>query len=118
MRLNGIISQHEFQESINQINLNISYKKTAKILIIVFAFGLIVGPICFIIEKLKPINFHLYMFRISRDIGLVLIIFVFIISVFGCMLLHSRRNNRMRKAIAEESKKYSSRLPIPCIVGD
>jgi len=34
--------------------------------------------------------------------------------VIGCIITQSRRVARVRQAIAEESMKYSSRLPIPC----
>ncbi|CAM4824215.1 unnamed protein product [Rotaria magnacalcarata] len=85
IHLNGIISQHEFQESIHKINGRISANKILMILGICFGLCMIAGIIFFIIGGITNVN-----------------------------SLQWRRVARMRQAVTEESMKYSSRSPIPC----
>ncbi|CAF3468665.1 unnamed protein product [Rotaria socialis] len=93
IHLNGIISQHEFQESINKINA---------------------GMIFFIIGGIANVNSREYRFPVLIGVGIALTTFGSLFFAFGCCAVQWRRVARMRQAITEESMKYSSRSPIPC----
>jgi hypothetical protein len=46
--------------------------------------------------------------------GIIVPIFGSILFSIGCFITQFRRAARIRRAIAEESMRYSSRSPIPC----
>ncbi|CAM2721868.1 unnamed protein product [Rotaria socialis] len=114
IHLNGIISQHEFQESINKINGRISSNKILMILGICFALCIIAGMIFFIIGGIANVNSREYRFPVLIGVGIALTTFGSLFFAFGCCAVQWRRVARMRQAITEESMKYSSRSPIPC----
>jgi len=114
IHLNGIISQNEFQESINKINRTISSNKLLILLGIVFGACVIGGMICFIVGGITTANSRTFGFPALVGAGIGMTSLGSLIFGIGCCLIQSRRSTRMRQAIAEESKKYSSKSPTPC----
>ncbi|CAF2992297.1 unnamed protein product [Rotaria sp. Silwood2] len=103
IHLNGIISKEDFHKSISKINHTISSNKILICLSIIFCLSIIGGIM---------LLYHLsYEFR---TIGIIVIISGSILFGIGWYTIKLRRIRRMRHAIAEESKIYSSRSPIPC----
>ncbi|CAF0747310.1 unnamed protein product [Adineta steineri] len=80
LELRGIISESEYQESINKINRAIQVNKVLTIFCTI-VMCTVIGTICSIIALLR---------------------------------IKSKRMERLKEAVAEESSKYSSRSPIPC----
>jgi hypothetical protein len=114
VRLNGIISQDEFRESINRINHSISSNRILIILIIVFGLMMIGGIICFIVGGVTASNSVRSGFSPLYGVGIALTALGSIFFVVGCIITQIRRAGQIRQAIAEESMKYSSRSPTPC----
>jgi uncharacterized membrane protein len=113
IHLNGIISQQEYQESINKINRAISSNKIFLIVGSIFCLSFIVGIILFIVGGVVAAYSSTYKYSlISFGIALTTIGSIFF-SV-ACCFIQSRRTTKIRRAIAEESMKYSSRSPTPC----
>lgn len=114
IHLTGIINRDEFQASIKKINFAFSYMRCYLIMSIVF----------FIIASMAAVT----LFAIGGTLcvapsvtfysligaGIVLIMFATVIFIFGFCIVYYKRRAKLRRAIAEESKKYSSRSPIPC----
>jgi hypothetical protein len=114
VHLNGIISQDEFRESINRINHANSSSGVLTILCIFLTLGAI-GGVILLITSIESTNKHDHNEHFYfAPVGIILLAFVGFFSIFACAVVYSRRERRMRKAIAEESMKYSSRSPIPC----
>ncbi|CAF3718941.1 unnamed protein product [Rotaria sp. Silwood1] len=114
IHLHGIISQNEFQDSINNINRRISSNKILVTGAIVWALSTISGIILFIIDGITSGDSHDDGFPVLVAVGFALCSIGMIVFALGCFITLSRRGTRMIKAIAEESVKYSSRSPIPC----
>ncbi|CAF4914524.1 unnamed protein product [Rotaria sp. Silwood1] len=103
IHLNGIISKEDFHKSISKINRTISSNKILICLSIIFCLSIISGIML------------LYHFSYEfRTIGIIVIIFGSILFGIGWYTIKLRCIRQMRHAIAEESKIYSSRSPIPC----
>ncbi|CAF3067787.1 unnamed protein product [Rotaria sp. Silwood2] len=114
IHLNGIINQHEFQESIKRINLTLSSHKTFIIVCwIIFALTLIIGIGCFVIGGVMATKFWT-VFYVLLGLGIFLTTFGSIFFAIGFCVIYSKRALRMREAVAQESMKYSSRSPTPC----
>lgn len=109
--LEGAISRDEFEESIDRINRKILSKPFLIIVPILFAFA-IVGTIVLFIVGLTTSS----SFGPSPLIGIAVgLFFLAVVCTFtGCVFHHCRYVGRMRRAIAAESAKYSSREPISC----
>jgi len=114
VRLNGIISQDEFRESINRINHSISSNRILIILIVVFGLIMIGGIICFIVGGVTASNSIRGEFSPLYGVGIALTALGSIFFVIGCIITQIRRAGQIRQAIAEESIKYSSGSPTPC----
>lgn len=110
-RLNGIISQHEFQESIANINSKIFSNKAQIFCIVFFAVVITAGIALIIIGGVASASLSRssFPFIILLYVGVVLIGFAPLILSIGCCIVRKRRTAKMRHAIAEESKKYSTR---------
>jgi hypothetical protein len=113
-RLNGIVSQHDFRESINNINSKISSNK-AQILCLIFSAVCIIGGLALVLvgaasQRLTSGTPSLILFVV----GFLLISIAPLFSTVGFCVIRTRRTNKMRQAIAEESKKYSTRSPAIC----
>lgn len=115
IHLNGIISQDEFRESITKINDALSRKIILKALAYMMPFSIVGGFIMtLIIQRDEENNYNL--FEISNFI-------IFMFGFFSCFILaivisalvvQFRQAFNLQKAVGNESKKYSSRWPIPC----
>ncbi|CAF1425249.1 unnamed protein product [Adineta ricciae] len=115
IHLNGIISQTEYQQSIQRINeaLN-STKRMFNLFWIIFAVTMILSTISFLVSGLTAGKNISQSFYIFLALG---VIFTTIGSVFvgvGACVINSKRQGRLRQAVAEESLRYSTRSPVPC----
>lgn len=112
--LNGIISRDEFQESIKKINQAFSYMKNwVNIAIVIFILNMIVGVALFGVTGAKVVKSSTspYPFFIPAICCIMLGSISLSLSIFAISL---QRIKKLRKAVAQESLKYSSRTPIPC----
>ncbi|UJR20198.1 hypothetical protein I4U23_023330 [Adineta vaga] len=115
VHLNGIISQDEFHQSIQNINRAISSNKTLLIIyMIIFMLGIIGGIICFIVGGVTAIHTARYTFSILMTIGFLLTFAGSLIFSIGMFMIHSKRTTNLRQIVTQESLKYSSRSPVPC----
>ncbi|CAF4164942.1 unnamed protein product [Adineta steineri] len=71
--LNGVISQNEFQESINKINRRISSTKFIVMFVLVFGFCIIGTIVSFIVGLITSENFFQLVIDVSRSINSELI---------------------------------------------
>jgi hypothetical protein len=113
VHLNGIISQDEYQTSINRINgTKILADKSFTIRIIVSTVILTGG---FTLCSLSPIGLvaSINVFLALLGVGLAATILGLILLCIGIRIGY-RRTAHLRQVIAEESMKYSSRSPISC----
>ncbi|CAF1395518.1 unnamed protein product [Adineta steineri] len=106
--LNGVISQNEFQESINKINRRISSTKFIVMFVLVFGFCIIGTIVSFIVGLITSGDF------IFIGVAIALFLFGLTFIFVGCFIVQRRSAERIRKAIAQESRKYSTRSPILC----
>jgi len=113
-RLNGIISQNEFQESIGNVNSKISSRKQQIFCIVIFVLFIVGGLALVIVGGTALSTFHRSYSTILLGIGFGAIGFSSIFFTIGHIVIRIRRTARMRHAIVEESKKYSTRSPIAC----
>lgn len=114
VQLNGIISQYEFQESINKINQAFSYMKSwLSTIIIVFIVVMIVSVAAFVIGGVIA-NKSWPAFYSLLAIGIFISVFGSIMFSVLIFVIVTKRTARVREIIAQESLKYSSRSPTPC----
>jgi hypothetical protein len=110
VHLKGILSQDEFQDSIDRINRTIISNKILFILAIIFAASMISGMIFIIIGGIIEAN--------SDTSGFITLLVVTVLGLIvfgiGYCFIHCRHVTRIRQAIDEESMKYSLRLSVPC----
>ncbi|CAF0864973.1 unnamed protein product [Adineta steineri] len=115
VRLNGIINQNEFEESIYKINNVPAERKALLIVGIIFILSITIGLILFIVGGVTAANSSGRRgFPVLIGVAIGITIFGMIFCSIAFRILISRRRDRMRQAVAEESRKYSSRSPIPC----
>jgi hypothetical protein len=113
-RLNGIINRNEFHESIVNINRKISYHKSRVFCLVVCILCIICGLALAIAGGVLSITYNtsLPVILLYTGIGLIGFSLIFFPAVWT--VIRTRRTTAMRKAIAEESKKYSKRSPTSC----
>ena len=114
IHLHGIISPDEFRESINRINRAISSNKILIFLGAIFVLSMIGGMIFFIAGGITTTSFRKYGFSPLLAVGIAISTIGSMVFAFGCIVIQLRRLARMRRVVAEESARYSSRSPIPC----
>ncbi|UJR20459.1 hypothetical protein I4U23_023588 [Adineta vaga] len=114
VHLHGIISQEEFQGSINKINRTISSNVLVFIVGIIFGLCVLGGMVCFITGGISGANASEFGFPVLFGVGIGLTSLGSLTFGIGCCIIQSQRSARMRQAISEESMKYSSRSPSPC----
>jgi hypothetical protein len=109
-RLNGIISQAEYQQSI--ININASGSISWKFLLILFIMFLLSIPIVCILMY----NWLMESFPKHGRFLFVGLVVLISLSYRGIIYLEIaiKYEYRLQKAIAKESAKYSMRSPISC----
>jgi hypothetical protein len=111
IHLNGIISPDEFRVSMD--NINRAMATNARLILAVLAVLCYIGGIVlFAAGGITASGKSGFPPLVGVGIGLF-ILGVLLLSV-GCVLVQVRRTNKMRAAIAEESRKYATRLPTPC----
>jgi hypothetical protein len=113
IRLNGIISQDEFRESIHRINHSLSSRKISTPCIVIFIMIIIAG-IGSMVGGFTSIFSDTPTFAPLIGVGIILTIFGATVMLFGCATVSLRYIACIRQVIAEESMKYSSRSPTPC----
>ncbi|CAF4319547.1 unnamed protein product [Rotaria sp. Silwood2] len=111
--LNGIIRPDEFQQSIENINKQISSRKPMIIIGLIAILCLVSGMILFIIGGITRVASYSTGFPITVGIGFGLFGFGMLILSIGCCIIQSKMTARMHQAVANESMKYSTRSP-PC----
>jgi hypothetical protein len=114
IHLNGIIRQDEFQQSIGMINQAMSMRTSQIIVGLIAALLIIGGIVLFIAAGVTNASSHTSGFPPLVAVGLVLLFCGIIFIIFAQIIVQSRRTDRMRKAVAHESAKYSIRSPTPC----
>ena len=112
--MNGIISQSEFRESIRNINSKISYQKSKILLLVFIGLCLIGGFLLVLVGGVATTSSRQYNSIILIGTGGGLLGFAPILFSTGWFVIRMRRTTKMRKAIGEESKKYSTRSPTSC----
>jgi hypothetical protein len=114
IQLNGIMTQDEFKESIQNINESMSSRISYLIVGLIFILFVVGGIIACIASSATVRSSTSGGLPILVGAGLGLIGFGLLFGCFGCFIIPVRRTSRMRQAIANESMKYSRRLPRPC----
>lgn len=109
--MNGIISPNEYNESIDKINQNFPSKKQYTIAILILTVITLVFTIIWATAEAKlkgtPLDYNATTITI-------LVVFCLAFSMMVIFVLSMERAAKLRKTIAEESAKYSSRSPTPC----
>ncbi|CAF1222365.1 unnamed protein product [Adineta steineri] len=111
-RLNGIIRQDEFEESIANINETISSIPNIIVtfILLIFAIG---GFIIFVFSGIEASNPKIHGYALlGAGIGIFLV--GVLSAIFGCCIAGLTLSHRMRPAVANESNKYCTRSPTPC----
>lgn len=110
-----LLNKKNFKNQFDNINKAFSTRKSNCILgistLVVFCIGVIFVIIAGIHAGLSQ---SYDIFGPLAAVGFGLMFIAFLIVVIGYCIAEFRSNARMRQAIAEESRKYSSRRPIPC----
>ncbi len=117
IRLNGIIRQSEFQESIKKINRAISSSVVMLLGQVIVSLCLFAGTIlCGIGGQMVTSHIRDTLNEATRLLSVGIGFFAFGILFFICAIIFQRlrRTVRVQQAIAEESMKYSLRSPTPC----
>jgi hypothetical protein len=96
IHLNGIISQDEFRESIDQINHRISIRTTAISLNTIFVLIAMVGMVCYFTGYIRAHDSGTYGIPPIMGAGIGLIIFKVIFVIVGVIIIIPRRRARMR----------------------
>jgi hypothetical protein len=110
MHLKGLISQDEFQGSIDRINRIITPNKILFILAIIFIASIISGMIFIIVGGIIEANPDISGFITL----LVMTVLGLIMFGIGYYFMHAKQVTQIRQAIDEESIKYSLKLSVPC----
>jgi len=84
---------------------------------LIFILSISSGIALFIAGRLLAMNSRTNGFPLLVGIGFGLFGLRMLVLLFGCCIIQSRRTTRMRKAIAQESMKYTMRSPMPCSWG-
>ncbi|CAF1458856.1 unnamed protein product [Adineta steineri] len=113
-KLHGIINNEEFQQSLNNVNKSI-HSIILIIMCIILPFLCIFGGGGVLITGAvmsKDSNTNTSVLLLA--IGGGILGFGLISLIIGHFITQAIRTSRMRQKVAEESAKYSNRLPIPC----
>ena len=113
IHLNGIISESDFRQSMEKINDAIPPSSVNVISTVVSLLCCVVAPVLCISGGVSASIFPqpLYFAFIGVGVGLI---GCCIVSCIFNTIIHKRYSIRLRKAIADESEKYSKRSPTPC----
>ena len=114
IHLNGIISQHEFHESIENINRTISSKRPLIIWAVLFAVSIIGGMGLFIAGGVTSAMSGSSGFPTLVIVGFVIFGLGMALTIVFCCVVQRRQLSRLHAAVARESAKYSGRSSAPC----
>ncbi len=113
--LDGIINQDEYRESIDKINPTVASNRGMKILVIVCILISVVGIILIGVgRETASSDTSTDDYPVFTLIGFGLFFCVGFIYLIGYFVVNLLKIEHIEKAVAEESKKYSSRSPIAC----
>ena len=112
--LNGIISQSEFRESIENINRSVSFKKSLIACIMVFVVCVVVGLTLVAVGADSSTHSKAPGFNGVMIAGVIIPWLGVAILIVRSCVIKKRKWSRLEKAIAQESTKYSHRSPRPC----
>jgi ACR3 family arsenite efflux pump ArsB len=101
--LTGIINEGEFVEAIEKLNRTIFSNRVKQAIIFQYLLSFVIS-IIFIIKGGSWV----------KNVGLILFIFEPIFVFIFLFSIQYRQGKQMRAVVAGESKKYSTRSPIPC----
>ena len=114
IRLNGIITQAEFQQSIDNINRSISGRWYYVVVGILAGLCIIGACVLYIAGGVTTAKSSARGFSLLIAIATGVFILGMIVMLVGCCIIRARFADRLRKAITAESAKYSTRSPTPC----
>lgn len=110
-QLNGIISPNEYGESIDRINQKfITNKQIIYISLVWLLIVTVLTSILIAIDEISTARNHQNLAVAAVVVGFMLLLS----AVVWMVVLRIRRVVLLRKAVTEESEKYSSRSPTPC----
>lgn len=113
-RLNGIIRRDEFEKSIANINkiITSTHRIIWGFIILRFSIG---GFIMFVVGTTQISNSKIQKFALL-GVGISVFFLGILSTIFGCCIAELTWARRVRPAIDNESKQYSTRSPaIPCV---
>ena len=112
--LNGIITEDEFRQSIDNINRTVASKRPQLLGTVIAAIFLGIGVLFFIgggiTMGISGSTKYLYLI----GVGFALFFVGMIIFTVSFCIAQAKLMSRWQEAIAQESAKYSQRSPIPC----
>ena len=114
VHLNGIIHPDEFEESINNINRVINLKNTSVRHWMTFYSLFLAASIVFMIVGIVLVIKSNVAYIALASIGFGLFCSMPFVLMYPATKINKYRKEQLPEAIAKESMKYSSRLPIPC----
>ena len=110
-QLNGIITPDEFRESIDKINATSGSRVPIIIAGLILLVTTIAGMALFISGGVRSATSG---FPALVGVGIGVTLLGMIVSVVVFCIVRVKAANKLQEAIAQESAKYSSRLPKPC----
>ena len=114
IRLNGIIGQNEFQQSIANINqAGSSSRIYLLILLVVFISVSVLGFVVTIVGVSVAVESDSVPFPVFLGVGMGLMVVGMLACSIGSCIIQSRVSAHVQKVVTEESAKYSTRIP-PC----
>ncbi|CAF1446490.1 unnamed protein product [Rotaria magnacalcarata] len=114
IRLNGIISQDEYRQSMENINRAARVNVSSIILTLITCLCVITGIALFIVGGLTANTLRRSEFPVFVAIALALGGFGVVVGCIGFTIVRNSRERQMRRVIANESMKYSRRSQVPC----
>ena len=114
IHLNGIISQQEFHESIDNVNLTFASKKSLAISGVIAGLLVGIGLIVLIGGGASVRIAGSTQYFVLVGVGFALFLAGTITLAVSCCVIQSKMVTRLQQAIAQESDKYSQRSPKPC----
>ncbi|UJR06921.1 hypothetical protein I4U23_011210 [Adineta vaga] len=113
-QLNGIIHPQEFEESLKNINKSV-ISIPLIIICVILPFLCLLGGIALLIVGATSRDPDANKSVLFLAIGGGIAGFGIISLIIGICVMQAVQTCRMRKAVAEESTKYSNRSPVPCV---
>jgi uncharacterized membrane protein len=112
--LNGVISQSEFRESIDNINKSRPSSVPGLVCILIVALCILAGMGLCIAGGITAALSGKFQFPVMLGVGIGLFAFGMIFCIVSLCIISAVNSGKLQKAVAQESEKYSSRSPTPC----